>query len=73
MLRSGFQSAKPTTDFPLATVDSEIKTSGVSFVFCFLFFSVESEDLVQQNKVRKIPTMNSQQDEAKQASKPCMF
>jgi hypothetical protein len=24
---------------------------------------------VQQNKVRKIPTMNSQQEEAKQASK----
>ncbi len=31
------------------------------------FLSVESEDLVQQNKVRKIPTMNSQQEEAKQS------
>jgi hypothetical protein len=70
MLGSVFQSAKPTTDFPLATVDSEIKQSGLFFSF---FFPVESEDLVQQNKVRKIPTMNSQQKEAKQASKPCMF
>ncbi len=65
MLGSVFQSAKPTTDFPLATIDSEIKQSG--FFFSFFFFAVESEDLVQQNKVRKIPTMNSQQEAAKQS------
>jgi len=39
----------------------------VDFFFLFFFFAVESEDLVQQNKVRKIPTMNSQQEAAKQS------
>jgi hypothetical protein len=30
---------------------------------------VESEDLVQQNKVRKNPTMNSQQEEKQSKAK----